>query len=160
MSSRPGLPLIHDLPIHLLLISQRLDNGLRTTYKLNHYHDLPCHVDITGSHTLMTYRSYTDRQMHRTRIQLFYILVGLLGFFILISAFSWWRGRKRRQATIAEVSSSILSGLALYPRLSRVDARGMSCCDTERVADYWLSPFPLASTLFGPNRLALHRPDD
>ena len=36
--------------------------------------------------------------------QLFYILVGLLGFFILISAFSWWRGRQRRQASIAEVS--------------------------------------------------------
>jgi hypothetical protein len=161
LSSRPELSLIHDLPIQPLLISQRLENGLHTTCKLHRHHDFPPrHAHITKSRTLMTYRSHTDRQMHRTRIQLFYILVGLLGFFILISAFSWWRGRKRRQATIAEVSSSILSGLASYPRLSRVDARGMSCCDTERVADYWLSPFPLASTLFGPNRLALHRPDD
>jgi hypothetical protein len=98
--------------------------------------------------------------MHRTRIQLFYILVGLLGFFILISAFSWWRGRKRRQATIAEVSYSILSRLALYPRLLKVDACGMSCGDARRVADYWLPLFPPVFTLSAPIRLALHRPAD
>jgi hypothetical protein len=108
----------------------------------------------------MTYPSYTDRQIHRIRIQLFYILVGLLGFFILISAFSWWRGRKRRQATIAEVSYLILSGLASYPRLSRVDVCGMSCGDAKRVADYLLSLFSLSFTLLEPIGLALHRPDD
>lgn len=108
----------------------------------------------------MTYRSYTDRQIHRLRKQLFYILVGLLGFFILISAFSWWRGRKRRQATIAEVSYSILSGPVLVPSLVESGCCGMSCEDAKRVADYLLSLFPLAFTLFGPIRLALHRPDD